>query len=107
MRAAERSGNPTDNAALERALRRLRHQQAIRRARVALQSDSVDEARRQSRLAFGQRKTARAGSVLLGMWLAPSLLKRVHPAKRRLQERVMRGLLQFRIRFSRQNRAVE
>ena len=102
--AAERSGDPADIAALERVLRRLRYRQAFRRAGEALQKGSIDEARRQCRLAFRQRKTARASATLLGLWLAPSTLRRMYPAKQRLQQQVPRTV-QSSLRTSRQNRA--
>jgi hypothetical protein len=98
IRAAERSNDPADVAALERVLRRARYQQAIRRARVALQRGNIDEARRHSRLAFRQRKTARAGAILLGLRLAPSTLMRVQPVKQRLQKRVARRAFQLRLK---------
>ena len=95
-RAALRSDDPAAIEALERVLRRLRYQQALRRARVAIQNGSVEEARRQCRLALSQRRTLRAGVVLVLLRVAPSALARVHPVKGRLQERVQRTLQQLR-----------
>lgn len=87
-RAALRSGDPEALVALERVLRRLRYQQAIRRARVAIQSNSVEEARRQSQTAFAHRRTLRVRAILLALRIAPSVLVRVHPVKQRVQERL-------------------
>jgi GT2 family glycosyltransferase len=95
-RAALRSGDPADIAALERVLRRLRYQQAIRRARVAIQKGSVEEARRQCRCAFAQRTTLRAGAILVMLRVAPSALVRIHPVKQRVQERLQRRVRQLR-----------
>jgi glycosyltransferase involved in cell wall biosynthesis len=95
-RAALRSGDPADIAALERVLRRLRYQQAIRRARVAIQKGSVEEARRQCRGAFAQRTTLRAGAILVILRVAPSALVRIHPVKQRVQKRLQRRVWQLR-----------
>ena len=95
-RAALRSGDPAAIAALERVLRRLRYQQAIRRARVAIQKGSVEEARQQCRRAFAQRRTLRAGAILVMLRVAPSALVRIHPVKQRVQERLQRRLRQLR-----------
>jgi hypothetical protein len=95
-RAALRSGDPADIAALERVLRRLRYQQAIRRARVAIQKGSVEEARRQCQGAFAQRRTLRVSAILAMLRVAPSALVRIHPVKQRVQRRLQRGARQLR-----------
>ena len=95
-RAALRSGDPADIAALERVLRRLRYQQAIRRARVAVQKRSVEEARRQCRSACAQRTTLRAVAILVMLRVAPSALLRIHPVKQRVQQRLQRRVRQPR-----------
>ena len=99
-RAAERSSDPADSAALERALRRLRYQQAVRRARVAIQQGSAPDARRQIEVALAQRRTARVLAILVGLRLAPSMLVRLHPVKQRLQARLEQSLWRVRNRGS-------
>lgn len=90
VRAAARSTDPADAAALERALRRLRYYQSIRRARVAIQAGSTEEARRLCAFAFSQRRTPRSAALLVGVRLAPSLLHHLHPRKQQLQQWVQR-----------------
>src|SRR5262249_11193259 len=90
------SDDPADLEALERVLPRLRYQQAIRRARVAIQKGAVEEARQQCRVAFAQRKTLRAGLVLVMLRAAPSALVRIHPVKQHVQELAQRTLRQLR-----------
>lgn len=88
IRAAEASGAPADAAALGRVLRRLRYDQAIRRARAALRAGDVATARRQAAGAFSLRRTVRSGAILLALAASPGLLARVHPIKQRVQSRL-------------------
>jgi GT2 family glycosyltransferase len=93
-RAALRSDDPAAVEALQRVLRRLRYQQALRRARVAFQRGAVEEARVQCRVAFAQRRTLRTGAILVLLRVAPSALARVHPVKQSVQEFVQRAIRQ-------------
>jgi Glycosyl transferase family 2 len=82
--AAATSGDPTVQQVLVARLRDLRYQQALRQARWSFMHNDFDDARRAAGRAFRQRATARSTTVLAGMWLAPGLLRLLHPAKRRL-----------------------
>lgn len=88
VRAAEASGAPADMAALGRVLRRLRYDQAVRRARVAFQAGDMPTARRHAGQAFSLRRTMRSGAIRLALTAAPGLLARVHPTKQRVQARL-------------------
>lgn len=88
IRAAEASGAPADVAALGRVLRRLRYDQAIRRARVAFQAGDVPAARRHAGQAFSLRRTVRSGVIRLALMASPGLLARVHPIKQLVQARL-------------------
>jgi len=92
-RAAELSADPADMAALGRVLRRLRYEQAIRRARIAIGAGHVDEARRQVSGAFALQRTARSGAILLALRVSPRLLARLHPIKQHVQTRLEDALL--------------
>ena len=105
-RAALGSDDPAAIEALERVLRRLRYQQAIRRARVAIQKGAVEEARQQCRVAFAQRRTLRVGVILVMLRVAPSALVRIHPVKQHVQELVQRTLRQLRRTSLRRRRPV-
>jgi glycosyltransferase involved in cell wall biosynthesis len=65
------------------AVRRLRYHQALRRARLALVAGEVDSARHWAGEALSQKRTARAVAVVLLLRVAPRLLVRIHPVKRR------------------------
>jgi glycosyltransferase involved in cell wall biosynthesis len=86
--AAEASSDPADVAALDRVLRRLRYEQAIRRARIAFQTGDVRNARDYARRAFLLRPTARSVAIRLALGASPRLLARVHPIKQQLQTRL-------------------
>lgn len=88
IRAAEASGAPVDAAALGRVLRRLRYDQAIRRARVAFRAADIATARRYAGQAFSLRRTVRSGVIRLALAMSPGLLARVHPIKQRVQARL-------------------
>ena len=77
-------------AVLERRLRGLRYEQALRRARQAFVLNDLPRAKAAAREAFRQRRTARSAAVLAGLGIAPSLLRTIHPAKQHLQEWVSR-----------------
>jgi glycosyltransferase involved in cell wall biosynthesis len=82
--AAARSGGPAMLHVLDRRLRSLRYEQALRRARWAFLHDDIAAARDAARDARRQRSTPRSVAVLAGMVLAPSLLRWLHPTTRRI-----------------------
>lgn len=88
IRAARGSGQPEDLAALGRVLRRLHYHQALRRTRLAIAQQQFDEARRQGRKAFAERKTLRVGTMIVTLRIAPTLAARAHPLKQRAQARL-------------------
>lgn len=81
VQASSLSAAPDVQQALDVTLRRIRFNQAIRRARAALLAGDTGEARSQSRRAMQQRRSARAAAVWAGTVVAPGVLRRVHPAK--------------------------
>ncbi|MEJ2888100.1 glycosyltransferase [Actinomycetospora aeridis] len=88
IRAVETSGDADAQAALDRVLRKLRYVQSLRRARLAFRAGDVEDARRHVGVAFGQQRTARSAGLLLSLRLAPGVLRRMHPAKQKVQARV-------------------
>ncbi|MFC4949919.1 glycosyltransferase family 2 protein [Pseudonocardia sp. GCM10023141] len=82
--AAEASGDAATMRVLDRRLRGLRYEQALRRARWAFVNGDVPAARRAARRAFQQRRTARGMLVITGLGLSPVLLRRIHPMKQQL-----------------------
>lgn len=70
--------------ALDRTLRRIRFDQAMRRSRTALLESDVVTARVQAQRALEQRRSLRPAAVYAGLTLAPGLLRRAHPMKRRI-----------------------
>ncbi|QDQ96670.1 glycosyltransferase family 2 protein [Tomitella fengzijianii] len=70
--------------AVDRNLRRLRFQQAMRRARRSLLDDDVNAARGYARAALAQRPCLRAAVVLASLTVAPHAAKAVHPVKQRM-----------------------
>jgi hypothetical protein len=75
---------PDVQQALDSTLRRLRFDQAMRRARKALLESDVPTARLQARRAFEQRRSVRPAVVYAGLTLAPGLLRNAHPVKQRV-----------------------
>lgn len=88
--AAQASGRPEDLEALRSRQRQVRYLQALRRARWAFAYGDVAVARRDVKRAFDERRTLRTGALLIGLAVAPGLLRRVHPAKQRLTTEVNR-----------------
>ncbi|WP_182347870.1 glycosyltransferase family A protein [Tomitella gaofuii] len=70
--------------AVERNLRRLRFQQAMRRARGALLDDDVHAARIFARTALAQRPCLRGAAVVAALSVAPRAAKAAHPVKQRM-----------------------
>jgi len=85
---AEEVAAPIGRRALERTLRRLNYQHAIRRSRDALRRGNVVVARREAGAAFTQRHTARAAAILLAVTIAPGASRRIHSAKQKLTSRI-------------------
>jgi hypothetical protein len=81
VQATSLTDEPGVQQALATTLRRLRFNQAMRRARAALLAGDTATARVQARRAFEQRRSARPAVVLAGLTLAPGVLRRIHPAK--------------------------
>ena len=77
--------NPDERAALDQTLRTIRYWKHIRHARLALLEGDDDSARKNAREAFAQRKTVRAGAVVLVVNLMPGLMRSVHPIKQRVE----------------------
>lgn len=76
--------SPEVHAALAVTLRRIRFNQAMRRARTALLDDDAVGALQHAKRAFAQRRSARPAAVVAGLAIAPSVLRRLHPAKQRI-----------------------
>ena len=89
--AAEATGDPSTLALLEQRLRGLRYEQALRRARWAFRRDDLVAARASAREAYRQRATARSLAVLIGIQIAPSVLRLIHPVKQRMTGMASRG----------------
>ncbi|BAH54042.1 glycosyltransferase family A protein [Rhodococcus opacus] len=81
---AQASGTPGSLAAAAPAVRRLRYNQSLRRARWAFTDGDISAARTAARDAFEHRHTARAAVVVASLALAPRTLRSLHPAKQRL-----------------------
>ena len=81
---AQQSGESEMLAAAEAPVRRLRYDQALRRARWAFRDGDVSTARRFAREAFSHRRTIRAGAVLGSLTLPRRLLGRIYPLKQKL-----------------------
>lgn len=96
VRAAHASGRPEDLAALAVALRRIQYGGAIRRARRAFLQGDVEGARREARAAFAQRRSIRAGAIVVGLAVAPGALRRMRPIKQRGAELTSRGVRRMR-----------
>ena len=88
--AARESGDPETLRVLDQRLRWLRYEQALRRARWTFMQNDLAAARAAAREAFRQRRTARSAAVLVGLSVAPSVLRRIHPVKRQVHMWVSR-----------------
>ena len=81
VRVAAESVDPRMPQALDVTLRRIRFNQAMRKARAALLKGDTSVAKEQARKAFAQKPSARPAAVLAGLTVAPWALRLVHPAK--------------------------
>ena len=84
IEAGTATGDPVTLRALDRRLRSLRYEQALRRARWAFIDGDWATARSAAREAHRQQPTARSTAVMAGTRLAPGVLRLIHPTKRRL-----------------------
>ncbi|NNH70799.1 glycosyltransferase family 2 protein [Nocardia uniformis] len=80
--------DPAAQAALDRTLRTFRYWVALRRAQHALLAGDDTGARRSARAAFAQRRTLRAAAIMVSVTAFPGLLRRIHPLKQRVSERI-------------------
>ena len=81
VHVTELTDEPDVHEALEVTLRRIRFNQAMRRARVALLGGGAPTALSR---AWAPRRSARPAAVVAGLSIAPGFLRRVHPAKQRV-----------------------
>lgn len=88
--AARASGKPEDVEAIAAAIVRLRYYQALRRARHAFLDGDLATAQRHAAIGFRQRRTVRSGAILAGLTVAPSVLRRIHPVKKRVSMQATR-----------------
>ena len=72
-------------------MRRLRYDQAMRRARWALLDGDVQGARAAARDAYRHRRTLRAAAVIVALRMSPEVLRSIHPAKNRAQNALRRA----------------
>lgn len=84
VNATKLSDAPDVQQALDRTLRRIRFNQAIRRSRAALLAGDTARAREQAKRAYGQRRSLRPAVVVVGLSVAPGVMRRLHPAKQRV-----------------------
>ncbi|MEC3955854.1 glycosyltransferase family A protein [Nocardia sp. CDC153] len=82
--------DPEAKAALDKTLRTFRYWVLLRKAQQALLAHDDAEARRSARAAFAQRKTFRAAAVTAAVTVAPGALRKVHPLKQQVSERITR-----------------
>jgi hypothetical protein len=75
---------PDVQQALDVTLRRIRFNQAIRRSRAALLAQDTTTARNEAKRAFGQRRSLRPAVIVVGLTVAPGLLRQIHPLKQRV-----------------------
>ncbi len=77
--------DPEHERRLGSHLRVLRADRQIRRARWALLDGEIASARSAARASLRERRTARAGLLLVGLTLMPGALRAIHPIKNRIQ----------------------
>jgi glycosyltransferase involved in cell wall biosynthesis len=82
--AAVESGDGATLALLDRSLRGVRYDQGLRRARWAFVNGDVAGARAAARAAFAARRTPRSTAVVVGVTVAPGVLRAIRPVKQRL-----------------------
>ncbi|MFF2549779.1 glycosyltransferase family 2 protein [Nocardia sp. NPDC058058] len=80
--------DPKEKAALDTTLRTFRYWVFLHRAQQALLAGKDRDARVAAREAFGQRRTVRAAAIIVSVNTIPGVLRRIHPLKQRVTERV-------------------
>ncbi|GAA2062437.1 glycosyltransferase [Williamsia deligens] len=80
--------DPADDAILQTTLDRMAALREIRRARWALVEGDTASARRAAWRSLRRRRSVRAALLVVGLTLAPGLLRRVRPAKNAVQDRL-------------------
>lgn len=85
LSVAQRHPHKSAAVSASAMVRRLRYQQALRRARWAMLDGDVAQARAAAKDAFAHRHTARAVAVIVALSTAPGLVRSLHPAKNRAQ----------------------
>ncbi len=85
-RFAASSEDERARAVVEGPIRRMEQYRSIRRARAALASHDVDEARRHAAAAFRKRRTVRTGLIVACLRVMPGALHAIHPLKQRAEE---------------------
>ena len=82
--ARDLSHAPEIQQAVDQKLRRIRFDRAMRNSRRALLDGDTARARQQAAAAFRQSRAVRPAVVVLGLAVAPGLLRYVHPLRRRI-----------------------
>ncbi|MRH89792.1 glycosyltransferase [Nocardia sp. SYP-A9097] len=77
-------------AAVDRTLRKVKFEHAVRRARESLLRSDTTTARDNARLALRQRRALRPMVIYAGLTVAPGILRRIHPMKQRISALVGR-----------------
>ncbi|WP_067570860.1 glycosyltransferase family 2 protein [Nocardia acidivorans] len=80
--------DPDARAALDKTLRTFRYWVWLWRAQQALLAGDDPAARSAARDAFAQRRTVRAAAIIVSVNTFPGLLRRIHPVKQQVSERV-------------------
>lgn len=87
----ELTDDPAALAAVDRHLRKIRYERAMRRAREALRASDAAGARQQARLALQQRRALRPAVVCAALAVAPGALRHVHGAKHTVAALIRHG----------------
>lgn len=80
--------DPQAQAALNKFRRNFYYWAALRKAQQAFLAHDDKAARRNAQEAFAQRRTLRAAAIITAVSLFPGALRRVHPLKQQVSERV-------------------
>lgn len=80
--------DPEAKAALDHTLRTFRYWVALRQAQQALLAGDDQGAKRAAREAFTQRRTVRAALIIASVSVFPGALRRIHPLKQQVSERI-------------------
>ena len=88
---SELTDDPAALAAVDRHLRKIRYERAMRQAREALRAADARGAREHARVALRQRWALRPAVIFSALMVAPGVLRKVQGAKRRVREIATRG----------------